>query len=197
MKQTICYLCTLLLFVPVLLGKEIQGRYTPLEGKSPLVAGSLTTVRVVEVLSFTCPHCYYFHNNLDSFQEKYGDKLIISHLPIGYAGINPAKLYFIALENDKGKEVKELLFQSFHDSGIRNLNHPNIINTLAKIAGIEQKYEQQKNSSAILDKIKFVKIFASKNNIRSTPTFVIENSILVVGADIDNLSLVLDSLLKE
>jgi thiol:disulfide interchange protein DsbA len=197
MKKIISIACGLLFIASVTWAQNIKGNYRILEGKIPPEAGSLDKVKVVEVFSFTCPHCYSFQKQLDGFQKKYGDKLEISHIPIGYGGVNPSKLYFIALENDKGPAIKKLIFQSFHDSGIRDINRLETLSVLAKIGGLEKEFKENKDNEAILDRVKFSKIFASSRKIARTPTFVVENSILVEGADVGNLSLILDSLLKK
>ena len=196
MKKIISISCFLFTFlITGILAQEIEGRYKVLEGKEPLTPASFKKLKVVEVFSFTCPHCYSFQKQLNKFEEKYKNKVELTHLPIGYSGVNPSKLYFIALENKKGAAVKKLIFQSFHDSGIRNINNPQIIKTLAKISGIENIYQKQQNNSAILDRIKFAQFYASSRGIASTPSFVIENTLVVEGADVKNLSKVLDSLL--
>ena len=197
MKKIVSFSLGLCLFLGASLAQEIKGNYKILAGKIPPLAGSLEKVRMVEVFSFTCSYCYAFQKQLADFLEQYKEKLELIHLPIGFSGVNPAKLYFIALDLEKGEEVKKLIFQSFHDSGIRNINSLEVLKVLAKISGIEKEFEENKNSDLILDKIKFAKIYASSRKIQRTPTFVIENSILVGGADTRNLSLVIDSLLKK
>ena len=197
MKKIISISFLFAILITSVLGQEIKGRYKVLEGKEPPLPESLEKIKVVEVFSFTCPHCYSFQKQLDKFQEKYKNKVEISHLPIGYSGVNPSKLYFIALENGKGPFVKKLIFQSFHDSGIRNINNPQIITTLAKISRLGKEYEEQQNNPAILDKIKFSQFYASSRGISSTPSFIIENALVVEGADVKNLSEVLDSLLAK
>ena len=54
--------------------QEIQGSYRLLEGKTPPKAGSLKKVKVIEVLSFACPHCYDFNKNLPTLTNKHKTK---------------------------------------------------------------------------------------------------------------------------
>ena len=177
--------------------QEIQGNYRILEGKTPPKAGSLKKVKVIEVLSFACPHCYDFNKNLPTLTKKYKDKVIWTHYPTGAVGINPILLYFISVKKNKGKQTKDLLFRAFHDSGIRNLNNKNVISALALELGLKEDYEKMKNDPLILEKIKFSSLYINKLGIRSTPSFIIENSILVEGASIKNIAQVIDSLLQK
>ena len=177
--------------------QEIQGNYRLLEGKTPPKAGSLKKVKVIEVLSFACPHCYDFNKNLPTLTKKYKDKVIWTHYPTGAVGINPILLYFISVKKNKGKQTKDLLFRAFHDSGIRNLNNKNVISALALELGLKEDYEKMKNDPLILEKIKFSSLYINKLGIRSTPSFIIENSILVEGASIKNIAQVIDSLLQK
>ena len=87
-----------------------------------------------------------------------------------------------------------MLFRAFHDSGIRNLNNKNVISALALELGLKEDYEKMKNDPLILEKIKFSSLYINKLGIRSTPSFIIENSILVEGASIKNIAQVIDSL---
>ena len=178
-------------------GQEIKGNYRLLEGKTPPKAGSLKKVKVIEVLSFACPHCYDFNKNLPTLTKKYKDKVIWTHYPTGAVGINPILLYFISVKKNKGKQTKDLLFRAFHDSGIRNLNNKNVISALALELGLKEDYEKMKNDPLILEKIKFSSLYINKLGIRSTPSFIIENSILVEGASIKNIAQVIDSLLQK
>ena len=177
--------------------QEIKGSYRLLEGKTPPKAGSLKKVKVIEVLSFACPHCYDFNKNLPTLTKKYKDKVIWTHYPTGAVGINPILLYFISVKKNKGKQTKDLLFRAFHDSGIRNLNNKNVISALALELGLKEDYEKMKNDPLILEKIKFSSLYINKLGIRSTPSFIIENSILVEGASIKNIAQVIDSLLQK
>ena len=177
--------------------QEIKGNYRLLEGKTPPKAGSLKKVKVIEVLSFACPHCYDFNKNLPTLTKKYKDKVIWTHYPTGAVGINPILLYFISVKKNKGKQTKDLLFRAFHDSGIRNLNNKNVISALALELGLKEDYEKMKNDPLILEKIKFSSLYINKLGIRSTPSFIIENSILVEGASIKNIAQVIDSLLQK
>ena len=88
--------------------QEIQGNYRLLEGKTPPKAGSLKKVKVIEVLSFACPHCYDFNKNLPTLTKKYKDKVIWTHYPTGAVGINPILLYFISVKKNKGKQTKDI-----------------------------------------------------------------------------------------
>ena len=177
--------------------QEIKGSFTVLAGKTPPKAGSLKQVKVIEVLSFACPHCYEFNKKLPILTKKYKDKVSWTHYPTGAVGINPIRLYFISIKKNKGKQTKDLLFRAFHDSGIRNLNNNNVILALALELGLKEDYEKMKNDPLILEKIRFSRLYINKLGIRSTPSFIIENSILVEGANIKNIAQVIDSLLQK
>ena len=188
---------TLAIPVQEIQAQEIKGSFTVLAGKTPPKAGSLKQVKVIEVLSFACPHCYEFNKKLPILTKKYKDKVSWTHYPTGAVGINPIRLYFISVKKNKGKQTKDLLFRAFHDSGIRNLNNNNVILALALELGLKEDYEKMKNDPLILEKIRFSRLYINKLGIRSTPSFIIENSILVEGANIKNIAQVIDSLLQK
>lgn len=197
MKRILCFCFIIYCFFFNAIAQDIKGRYTLLDGKTAPESNSLDKVVVVEYFSFACGHCYNFNSQLPEFKLKYKGRVIFKHYPLGYAGINPSKLYFIAQTKNKTTETKNLIFRAYHDSGIKNINNDNIILTLAQELNLKDDYLELKDESFIIDQIKFTKLFAAKNSIRSTPSFIIENSLLVVGANTKNLSLVIDSLLKK
>ena len=101
---------------------QIAGDFRPAQGplaKPIPAAGSLDRVKVVEVFSFTCPHCHRLNNVWSSFYEKFKDKIDSHHYEIGWAGPNPGKFYYLANSLEKGQRSRDIVFL-----GVSRLQHP-------------------------------------------------------------------------
>ncbi|MGK0289944.1 MAG: thiol:disulfide interchange protein DsbA [bacterium] len=194
-KQILMILVTLFLF-PILASAGIEGHFDRV-GKLP-AEKSLDQVRVVEIFSFTCPHCFNFNSAVKKLKKKFGNKIKLVSYPIGWSGLNPSKLYYIAkaTSDKKAEETKDFIFTAVFDSGIREINNPQVINFIANQVGLKKEYEEKKDSVSILDAIRYGKTYAKDFKVTGTPTLIIEGSIKA-GGNVDNLAKIINSLLKK
>ena len=194
MKQHISIIFFLFFFLAGnVLAAEIEGDYTVINKNKVPEARSLEQVNITEIFSFTCPHCYNFHKELPTLKEKYGNKIILSHSPIGWSGENAAKLFFVAQANGKTEEIRDVIFRAFHDSGIRNINNAKILEFFADKAGIKETFLETKDTTEISSQVKRANYLVQIYRIKSTPSFIIENALVVSRG---NLEIVVNSLLK-
>lgn len=176
----------------------IKGIYTLVKGAENRLPkdGSLDQVKLIEVFSISCVYCYNFFKSEQDFKKKFDGKLNHQYLDIGWIGENLSKFLYLADDNNKLPQARGLLFKSFHEAGIKDLNNPKTLGIFAKQLKIEDSYIEKMNADAIVKRIAAGSTLIRKFGVDSTPTFIIEDSILVKGGDLENLSLVINSLLK-
>lgn len=194
MKKNLLFSIFLIVFLPVTLWAVIPGKYEVI-GNVPKVH-SLNVVEIREIFSFTCPHCFDFNNQLPTLRRRFGKKIKIIGHPIGWAGPNPGKLYYIALTKGVQDDVKDFIFSAVFDSGISNINDLKMLSFIANQYKIGPDFERLINDPKIENAMKAGQEYAKARNITSTPTLVIENGLKMHG-DIENLSIVINALLKE
>ena len=202
MKKTVLYLATtflaLIIAFPSSGFAEIEGRYELLvtPPKMPPQAGSLKQVTIHEVFSFACPHCYNLNRKLPQLRKKFGNKIKIIPVPIGWNGYDPGKLLYIAEEKGKGDEVKDMIFDFYHIRGLgKAMYSRDKLQFVAKRVGLTSEFNKRMDDPKIVKKMNAGIQFAKNFKIDSTPTLVIEGA-LKTSADYDNLVLIINSLLK-
>lgn len=189
-------LLLIFLLLPGMAVSGIPGRYELIAPRIPPEEHSLDVVTMHEVFAFSCGHCFDFTRIIaPRLKEKFGKKLEIIPQPIGWAGHDPGKLYFIAKEKGIGNKVKLMIFNFHFNSGV-NMYDRDKLRFVAKMNGLSEEFKTRMDSPEIVAKMKESVQFAEINNITSTPTLVIENSIIPVR-DYTNLVTIINALLKE
>ena len=184
----------------LLFSQQIEGQYRISNHalKPPPAPRSLDQVKVVEALSISCIHCYnFFASSEKKFLDQFGDKVDFSFIDVGWIGPNLSRFLYLADNYQATHDTIEILFRSFHDDGIRSLNSPKMLKTIAAELDFPADYEEAMQDKAITRKLIEGSTLLNRFKITTTPSFIIEDSIVVVGNDVNNLSRVVNSLLKE
>lgn len=151
-----------------------QGKVSLAEGTlaKPLPAkNSLEKVRIVEIFSFTCPYCFQFSQALPALKAAFQDKLEIVHYPIAWVGPNPGQLYYLSVEKGRGAEVKDTLFRMFHESGIKNINDPSVLEFVAQDFRLNEDFKnpatQKKLQKQVLAGQAYARAFGVRRDRKS------------------------------
>lgn len=202
MKKTVFFVIisfiTLAFIFPSSSFAEIDGKYelivTP--PNSPPQKRSLRQVTIHEVFSFACPHCYNFNRKLPQLKEKFGKKIKIIPIPIGWNGHDPGRLFYIAETKGKGDEVKDMIFDFYHIRGLgKAMYSRDKLQFVAKRVGLSKEFKSLMDNPKIVKKMNAGIQLAKEFKVNSTPTVVIEGALKAHG-DYDNLVLIINSLLK-
>jgi len=198
MKIKFLVLCCLsLVFVKTTIFAELPGSYDIIVPNVPPVEHSKDKVRIDEVFSFTCGHCYYLYKDIKLIEAVFGDKIEIHSVPIGWGGLNPGKLLYIAEEVNLGHKVKGRIFEfAFDRNKGADIYKMDVLRSIAIMEGIHKLFDEKMASPEIIKKMKAGIRMTKIAKIDSTPTLVIEGSIKT-SRNIKNLFLIINSLLKE
>ncbi len=193
-KQTLLILIVLFT-LPLSAIAGVKGVFETLEGKAPK-AGSLDVVTIHEVFAFSCPHCAHFNQEIPALKKHFGKKIKFVGHPVGWAGHDPGRLYFIAVDLGKEEAVKDMIFDFFHEKGLGDMVYQRErLKYVARFNGMLDEFE------AKMDDPKYVKAmensvqFAKDKKVESTPTLVVEGVFKTHG-DPANLKMIINSLLK-
>jgi len=179
---------------------QLEGSYKAI-GDVP-AANSTDTVLFEEYINFTCPHCNNFRKAAQPLKEKYGDRLKLVDVPILFRGQadHPIRLYYVAAEQGRAEEVKNLIFDAAFKYGA-DIYDPTVVSYLARSADLGQAYEQNANSERITQKVRRAQQKATQAGVQVTPTVVLEGSLLVVPeqgmqAFVNNLDRLIGQMLR-
>ena len=188
----------LVVFVPLFLSaQKIEGRFRLAPGKKAPAAASLDQVKYVEIFSITCPHCYNFFQKSAPFFQAYQGKINRTAIEVGWLGDNVTRFFYLAEKEGKGSQAEGLLFRAFHESGVRDLNNPDKLKIFAQELKLGDDFQKKMMAPEISQRVATGQKFVNSFGLKSTPSFVLEDSVIVEGDDVANLSLVINSMLKK
>lgn len=198
MKRIIAALFVLFLLpITTFAVDEIKGDYDLVLPGFPPEPHSLDKVVMHEVFSFTCIHCFELNKEIHELKEYFGDKLEIQPQPIGWRGMEPGKLYFLAEKYGKGEAVKTTIFEFYFEKGFKDkVFTKDILRFVAKMHGLSKEFKKEIDSPEIVKKMKDSMQFGKDKQVNATPTLVIEE-VIKANRDLDNLKVIINSLLKK
>jgi predicted DsbA family dithiol-disulfide isomerase len=198
MKSRLIAIAIAIFVFPCSVFSEIPGRYELLVPHVPPPAHSLNKVTLVEVFAFDCIHCYNFNKDmLPQLQAKFGKKLEFIAKPIGWRGHDPGRLFFIAQEKGKGHDVMMFIFNLIFEGGLgEQMFTRDKLQFVARRFGLMKEFNTMMDSPPVVAKMNQSVQYATVRNINSTPTLIIEESIIPIR-EYSNLVLIINSLLKQ
>lgn len=141
----------------------------------PDVADSDGTIEVVEIFSYTCPHCKTFEAYLTPWHEQLPENVDFRRVPIplGRGGEPFVRAYYTAEVLDILDQSHGALFTALHDE-----RKP--IRTLSDLAefhaqfGVEaDQFESTAKSFPVDSRMRMGNASAGKWGVRSTPTMIV------------------------
>ena len=173
--------------------------YDKVEGESSVpAANSLDVVKITEFLDFGCAYCYNFKKILEKVMASFRDKLEVETIIVSWRGENLPKFFYYAQKKGKGEEVKSMLFGLYHDSNVKNIGNPDILQTVGEEIGLfgsDVKVEDVINDPEIVEMYKKSEEKVRKFKVKGTPTVIVEDSMKINWAE-ENLTNVINYLLK-
>jgi len=151
-------------------------------------------VTIVEMADFECPACRGISEDVKKITDEYKDKVkyVFLHYPLSYH--KNAEEAALATEA-AGKQGK---FWEMYDKlwAINTLNS-DTVEQAAKDIGLDMnKFEIDRNSQELKDKIARHKKKAESINLQGTPTFFINSQEFTGNPDYNGLKSAIDQLLK-
>lgn len=155
-------------------------------------------VKIIEFLNFGCTHCNDLRKDMPQLQQKYGDKVEITYIPISFPkqSTKSVEAYLIAEQMGKGDEMLNALFDARFDKGMDILESTIAIETVAASIGLGTDFNQKLESGAMKNAANYNLRLANDYNVLGTPSVFI-NGKPQEDYSIANLDKVVGSLLSE
>ena len=158
-------------------------------------------VTIVEYASMTCPHCAHFATTtLPTIKEKYIDtgkaKLILREFPFDPRAAAAFMLARCAPEERYYPLVEVLFKQQEQWAGAANAEEPLL--QISKLAGFTQEsFKACLTNQKLLDDVNAVRERgANEFGVNATPTFFINGTRYSGALSVDEMSAIIDGLLK-
>lgn len=175
--------------------------YEPFIANSPAKGGSSPAVTIVEFSDFQCPSCQRAAGYLEPILAKHGDKVryVRYDLPLdGHAWAFPAALAGRAIYRQKPELFWEYKKQVYaNQAGMNAFTFWDWARAFAEDNDLDMaKYDADLADQALKDEILKGAGFAFVNDIRATPSYLVNGALVHAGQDGTPLATYVDALLK-
>lgn len=133
------------------------------------------SIEVVEIFSYTCPHCKTFEAHLGPWHKQLPESVDFRRVPIplGRGGEAYVRAYYAAEVLDILDQSHEALFRALHDER-RPLRTIDDLAEFHAQFGVEaEEFSSTANSFPVESRMRMGNASAGKWQVRSTPTLVI------------------------
>jgi len=132
-------------------------------------------IEVVEIFSYTCPHCKTFEAHLGPWHEQLPENVEFSRVPIplGRGGEPYVRAYYAAEVLGILDESHEALFQALHDERRPIRTVEDLAEFHAQFGVEAEEFESTAESFPVATRMRMGNASAGKWQVRSTPTLVI------------------------
>ena len=176
-----------------------EGEYEVIEGEPSLHESG--KVILLEFADFYCPHCHMFERVVvTKLKKEFGDQLEVRM--IGFP-VMPGKLptafemYNQAVTMGKGQKMKEILFLSIHGKEIEIFDKT-MRKLILKEVGLDPtEFEAGLASGKPFKTLGKGKEWGERIKLTHTPTVVLDGNLRIGNLNIDNLKVVIQSILDQ
>ncbi|MDT8409449.1 MAG: thiol:disulfide interchange protein DsbA/DsbL [Wenzhouxiangellaceae bacterium] len=141
----------------------------------PDVSDDNSTVEVVEVFGYLCPHCRSFQPFVSSWEQQLPEQVEFSRLPVSFSpSWEPfARAYHTASSMDIIDQSHEALFVALHDERKQFGSMSDLAEFHAQFDVDAKEFESTSKSFAVESRMRMGNAQIGKWGVRSTPTLVI------------------------
>ncbi len=156
-------------------------------------------VTMIEYSSLTCPHCARFHNDIcPALRERYIDtgkvQIIFRDFPLNEPALDATVIAHCG-GPDRYVSFVDVLFKT-QANWSQSEDYLSALKQLAKLGGLsDEKVDACLQDQALIDSILQVRQSAAQEHqVRSTPTFVINDKVYPGNRSIDDFAAIIDPL---
>ena len=133
------------------------------------------TIEVVEIFSYTCPHCKNFEAHLGPWHEQLPENVDFRRVPIplGRGGEPYVRAYYAAEVLGILDQSHEALFRALHDERRQFRSMGDLAEFHAQFGVEAEEFESTAESFPVATRMRRGNASAGKWQVRSTPTLVI------------------------
>ena len=151
-------------------------------------------VTIIEASDFECPACRHWAPEFDKTVQKYVDKVKFGYIPFPLSYHESAMPAALAVEAAAKQGKGWEMFTKLFEGEALDLGK---IDTTAKDLGLDMdKFNADKDSQEVKDKIEKAKTLLTDLNLQGTPTYYINGQEYSGTPTLDALSIEIDKLLK-
>ena len=177
---------------PALPGLTEGVQYTAIEGGKPFRQQGPGKIELVEVFSYTCPHCARLQPKLETWQATLPKSVVVSYMHAAFQPEDPFMLGYLAADAAKAVPLTHhRMFAAIHETGEMpgNATLQQVSSFYLRQPGVNGKAF----TAALADKASLgrtmlaTREFQMRSQLQGTPTLIVDGRYLVNGNSYESM----------
>lgn len=177
---------------PALPGLTAGVEYSAIEGGKPFRQLGPGKIEVVEVFSYSCPHCAHMQPKLEAWQTTLPKSVVVSYMHAAFQPEDPFMLGYLAADTAKAVPLTHhRMFAAVHETEElpRNATLQQVSSFYLRQPGVNGKAF----TAALADKASLgrrmlaTREFQMRSNLPGTPALIVDGRYLVRGNSYESL----------
>ena len=185
-----------------------EAKYEPLTKPSTYEPGK---VKITEFLKFNCGHCYSLSQAMPGLENKYGDKIEITYVPMLWTNLpqdhdlkKSIEAYILANDSGKGEEMKDALFKAVIVEG-KDVSSLIFLEDIGRSIGLGDDFVTALKNGDAKDRADANIKLGENFQVDETPTVIINGNLKItpsmtggtIPQMVNNMDVIIDSLLNQ
>lgn len=177
---------------PALPGLTEGVEYNAIEGGKPFRPQAPGKIEVVEVFSYTCPHCAVMQPKLEAWQATLPKSVAVSYMHAAFQPEDPFMLGYLAADAAKVAPLTHhRMFAAVHENNQlpKNATLQQVTAFYLRSPGVNAKAFNAAlaDKASLRRKMLATRDFQMRSKLQGTPTLIVDGRYLVSGNSYDNL----------
>lgn len=149
--------------------------YKPTAQKLARVSGDDKAIEVVEMFSYSCPHCFRLDPQITAWEKTLPAGVKFIRVPAIFrdSWLQYAKVFYAAESMGLLEKLHPLLFNAMHVEKLRLNTEDQLLDFIAKQGVDREEFKKMMNSFAIRSKVKQALVMSQSSGITGVPTVIV------------------------
>ncbi|PHS23083.1 MAG: disulfide bond formation protein DsbA [Methylophaga sp.] len=150
---------------------------------SLLATSSEDKVEVIEMFSYSCPHCYDLDPLIDEWKQTLSENVVFVVVPAIFrdSWLELAKLFYTAEATGDFEKLHPLIFEAIHVEKRRMVTEDDMLDFVADQGIDRDNFEKMMNSFAVKGKVKKALIMSQVSGITGVPAMIVNGKYISTG----------------
>ena len=148
-----------------------------------LATSDKNRVEVVEMFSFSCPHCFRFEPQIIEWKETLPDNVKFVQVPAIFrdSWLQLAKVYYTAEKMGDLEKLQPLIFNAIHVDKRRLQTEDQLLDFVAEQGIDRDTFAKEMKSMSVTRKVKEALLISQTSGITGVPSMIVNGKYIVDG----------------
>lgn len=148
-----------------------------------LATGDKDVVEVVELFSYSCPHCFRFEPQLMEWKKTLPDNVKFVQVPAIFrdSWLQLAKVYYTAEKMGELEKLQPLIFNAIHVDKRRLQTEDQLLDFVAEQGVDREVFAKEMKSMSVTRNVKEALLMSQTSGITGVPSMIVNGKYIVDG----------------